>query len=89
MMGLFISSDLNEVTELGVLANGTIATGSTNQGCGRPKASQVPSQPVQSPPDNVVDINDALPDTGSSSSHRGKGSRGGRKGTSRITRSAK
>ena len=89
MMGLFISSDLNEVTELGVLANGTIATGSTNQGRGRPKARQVSSQPVQSPPDNVIGINDALPDTGSSSSRRGKGSRGGRKGTNRITRSTK
>ena len=88
MMGLFISSDLNKVTELGVLAK-TIATGSTNQGRGRPKARQVSPQPVQSPPDNVVDINDTLPDTGSSSSRRGKGSRGGRKGTSRITRSAK
>ena len=88
MTGLFIFSDLNEVAEFGVLANGTIATGSTNQGRGRPKARQVSSQPVQSHPDNVIDINSTLPDTGSSS-RRGKGSRGGHKGTSRITRSAK
>jgi len=75
----------NEITELETFADGAVAPESANRDRGRPKPCQVPSQPAQHATDNVIEVNNSLPDAGSGS--RGRG-RGGRKGT-RITRSAK
>jgi len=71
-----------------MFADGAVAAESTSRGRGRPKPRQVPLQPAQPATDNVIEVQNALPDAGSGTS-RGKGSRGGRKGTNRTTRSAK
>ena len=71
-----------------MFADGAVAAESTSRGCGHPKPCQVPLQPAQPATDNVIEVQNALPDAGSGTSH-GNGSRGGHKGTNHTTRSVK